>query len=633
MRNAKAKAGMITNPSPALICYVWGYSLPNSAIAPRSGSLVLYKIHPAIVTEVGEKITIQLEGGKAKRVRGKDVKLLHPGPLNSLGALETAPPALEEAWELLEGETVSLADLAELLFGEFTPASAWGAWQALQDGLYFEGGLDNIRRRTAKAVQQTRAERAAKAQAEAHWEAFLRRVEKAELNDDDRKQLAEVERVALGAADRSRILGAFSQPETTESAHRFLVRCGYWQANHNPWPRRLGIDLDTLAIGLPALADEPRRDLTGLAAWAIDDAGNQDPDDAISVDGDRLWVHVADVAALVRPGSHMDLAARQRGANLYLPEQVHTMLPEAVTHQLGLGLDEQSPALSFGFRFDGEQVVDIDVVPSWVEVQRASYDEIDQRMDEQPFAAMRRVTDAYRERRKARGAARIDLPEVSVRVVDGRVLIRPLPKLASRDMVTDAMLMAGEAAARYALAAAIPIPFAMQPAPDEVAEPIGMPAMYAYRRFFKPSRASLEPAPHFGLGLEAYARATSPLRRYADLVVHQQLRAAVTAGTPATAEEILERTTGLDAAGALIRKAERQSNQHWKLVYLQQNAEWQGDAVVVSLEERKVVVIIPELAIETRIRLSPDYELGQTLRLSVREVDLPGLSVYFQVLS
>ena len=624
---------MIANPSPALICYVWGYFLPTSVIALRSGSLVLYKIHPAIVDEVGEKIVIQLEGGKTKRVRGKDVKLLHPGPLNTLAALESEIPALEEAWELLEGETVALADLADLLFGKFTPASAWGAWQTLRDGVYFEGGIDNIRRRTAEAVEQTQLERSAKAQAEADWAAFLQRVEKTELNEDDRKQLAEVERVALGASDRSRILSAFSQPETAESAHRFLIRCGYWPASYNPWPRRLGVDVEPLAIGIPSLADEPRRDLTGLEAWAIDDAGNQDPDDAISIEGDRLWVHVADVAALVRPGSHMDLAARQRGANLYLPEGIHTMLPEGVTHQLGLGLEAESPALSFGFRFDGDQVVDIDVTPSWVRVRRASYDNIDTRMSEQPFAAIRQITDAYRERRKARGAARIDLPEVSVRVVDDEVVIRPLPKLASRDMVTDAMLMAGEAAARFALAEAIPIPFAMQPAPDVLSEPVGMPAMYAYRRLFKPSRASLEPAPHFGLGLERYARATSPLRRYADLVVHQQLRAAVATGTPATAEEILERTTGLDASGALIRKAERQSNQHWKLVYLQQNAEWQGNAVVVSLEERKAVVIIPELAIETRIRLSPDYELGQTLRLGVREVDLPSLSVYFQVLS
>ena len=50
------------------------------------GSLVLYKIRPALITEVGEKITIQLEGDKAKRVRPKDIRLLHPGPLARLDA-------------------------------------------------------------------------------------------------------------------------------------------------------------------------------------------------------------------------------------------------------------------------------------------------------------------------------------------------------------------------------------------------------------------------------------------------------------------------------------------------------------------------------------------------------------------
>lgn len=602
-----------------------------STAALRPGSLVLYKIHPAIVDEVGEKIGIQLAGGKVKRVRNKDVQLLHPGPISSLGALTHDEPALEEAWELLEGETVPLADLAEFLFGDFSPATAWGAWQVLQDGLYFEGDIGEIRRRSAEAISDERAARAAKRQAEADWTAFLERVQAARLEASDRKRLAEVERVALGAAERSRILAGLGIQETPEAAHRFLVRCGYWKPSENPWPSRAGADLEPIEIALPDLPDEPRRDLTGLAAWAIDDAGNQDPDDALSIDGERLWVHVADVASLVRPGSHTDLAARRRGANLYLPEGTHTMLPEPVTHSLGLGLAEQSPALSFAFRFDGEQVTDIEITPSWVKVERASYQEVEARIDEPAFAAMRHITDAYRAARIARGAARIDLPEVSVRVVDDRVVIRPLPKLASREMVTDAMLMAGEAAARYALAQEIPIPFAIQPEPDEIRHPAGMAEMYQYRRLFKPSRASLEPARHFGLGLDYYARATSPLRRYADLVVHQQLRAAVTGGRPAAAEEILERTTGLDAATAVIRKAERQSNLHWKLVYLDAKPDWEGEAVVVSLEERKAVVIIPVLAMETRIRLSPEFTLGQVLRLAVREVDIPAMTAKFQV--
>jgi len=603
-----------------------------SPVSLRPGSLVLYKIHPAIVSAIGEKIQIQLAGGKTKRVRDKDVRLLHPGPLSSLGALQPREPALEEAWELLEGEEVALADLAEFLYGEYSPATAWGAWEVLQDGLYFEGDETKVRRRSERAVKEERAARDSRQRAEREWSEFLERVERARLEDEDCKRLAEVERVALGSSEQSRILSSFELPVTPDAAHRFLIRCGYWNADENPWPRRSGARLEPVDIGVPELAEEPRRDLTHLDAWAIDDAGNQDPDDAISIDGDRLWVHVADVAALVRPGGHMDQAARERSANLYLPERIHAMLPEAVTHRLGLGLAETSPALSFGFGFDGDAVSDVEVVPSWVRVQRTTYDEVDTRMHEPGFAAISRITDVYRARRLRRGAARIDLPEVSVRVVEGEVLIRPLPKLASREMVTDAMLMAGEAAARFAQANGVTIPYAMQPSPEEVRQPQGMPEMYAYRRLFKPSRASLEPEPHFGLGLDIYARATSPLRRYADLVVHQQLRAYVMGRTPLTVDEVLERTAALGSAGATIRRAERLSNLHWKLVHLSRNPGWQGEAVVVALEERKAAVIVPELALETRIRLSPDYSLGQTLRLGVREVDLPAQSAYFRVL-
>lgn len=592
---------------------------------------MLYKIHPAIVSSVSDKVEIQLAGGKSRRVRDKDVSVLHPGPLASLGALQVGEAAIEEAWELLEGEQVGLAELAEFLFGEYSPASAWGAWQILQDGLYFEGDLGQIRRRSESAVAAERAVREEKQRAEQAWAGFLARVEAAELGDDDRKRLAEVERVALGTAEHSRILAAFDVTASPESAHRFLVRCGYWPAEHNPWPRRAGAQLDPVEIGIPDLPEEPRRDLTHLSAWAIDDAGNQDPDDAISIDGERLWVHVADVAALVRPNGHADQAARERSANLYLPERIHTMLPEPVTHRLGLGLEQVSPALSFGFAFDGDAVADIEVTPSWVRVQRASYDEIDLRMHEAPFAGIRRITDAYRARRLARGAARIDLPEVSVRVVDGEVVIRPLPKLDSRDMVTDAMLMAGEAAARFAQANGVPIPYVMQPAPEERRQPAGIHEMYAYRRLFKPSQATLEPAAHFGLGLDIYARATSPLRRYSDLLVHQQLRAFVLGQPVAAADAVLDRMATLDAAGAVIRRAERLSNLHWKMVYLSRRPRWTGTAAVVALEERKAVLMVPELALETRVRLSDDLVAGESVPLSLSEVDVPAQAAYFRI--
>jgi len=601
----------------------------DSAI--RTGSLVLYKIHPAKVQAVTDKIEIALDGGKHKKVREKDVTLLHPGPVQSLGGLENAPGNVEEAWELLQGEQPSLQELAELVSGEFTPASAWGAWKLLEDGLYFAGSPGAIEVRDAQAVDAERAARESKAREAEAWEGFLERVQNADLQADDRKRLAEVERVALAKAEHSRILGAFNVAETPEAAHKFLLRCGYWAAEENPWPRRSGLLLDEVEQGVPALPDEQRLDLTALPAWAIDDEGNQDPDDAISLDGDYLWVHVADVAALVRPNGHLDQAARERGSNLYLPEGVHNMLPLQITERLGLGLAEESPALSIGFRFDGDGFQDIRVAITRVKVQRDSYNAVNERMHEEPFAGIARITDAYRERRLARHAARLDLPEVSVKLADGEVHIRPLPKLASRDMVTDAMLMAGEAVAIFAEQNAIAIPHAMQPQPEEIRQPASLSEMYAYRRLFKPSNTVLHPEPHFGLGLERYARSTSPLRRYADLLVHQQLRAFITGKEPLGRDVLAEHIAGIDMLGGRVRRTERQSNLHWKLVYLSRHPDWEGEALVAALEERKAVLVIPELAMEVKVRLHESFELNAPVRLKLREIDLASQDVYFRV--
>ena len=184
-----------------------------SSASLRPGSLVLYKIHPAIVSSVADKIEIQLAGGKSKRVRDKDVALLHPGPASSLDALKPGDAAIDEAWELLEDEQVSLADLAELLYGEYSPAAAWGAWEIVQDGLYFEGDTQRVRRRSARAVEEERSARESRQRAAQEWTGFLERVEAARLEDEDRKRLAEVERVALGAAEHSPILAAIHVPE------------------------------------------------------------------------------------------------------------------------------------------------------------------------------------------------------------------------------------------------------------------------------------------------------------------------------------------------------------------------------------------------------------------------------------
>jgi exoribonuclease-2 len=87
-----------------------------------------------------------------------------------------------------------------------------------------------------------------------------------------------------------------------------------------------------------------------------------------------------------------------------------------------------------------------------------------------------------------------------------------------------------------------------------------------------------------------------------------------------------------DQGGIAVRRAERQSNQHWKLVYLMQHKDWQGEGVVVERGERKDTVMIPELALETKLRAKADVALDQRVRLGVADIDLYDLDARFRVL-
>jgi len=598
----------------------------------RPDSLALYKIRPVRVLALGDKIDIELEGGQIKRVRPKDIRLLHPGPLHSLADLSPQEGELAETRELLEGDETDLRELAELMFGEFSPVTAWAAWQLVAEGLYFEGTPEAVRVRTHQEVAHDQAEREAKAAAERDWNEFLERLRQARPTPQDAERLQEVVRLALGETASSRILQALGYRETAQNAHRALIRVGYWPQDYDPYPERNRLPVADPELPVPDLPHEERLDLTHLPAYAIDDAGNQDPDDALSLDGDRIWVHVADVAALVAPDTDPERVARARGTNQYLPERTVNMLPRAVTERLGLGLEAVSPALSFGFRCgEAGEPTDIEIRTTWVRVERLTYETAEQRLTESPFARLMVLAEHFRARRAARNAAAIELPEVNVRVRDGEVDIRPLPRLRSRLLVTDAMLMAGEAVAEFCREREIPIPFATQAAPDKVERPTDLAAMYAYRRRFKPTRLAGDPGPHFGLGLTCYTRATSPLRRYSDLLVHQQLRAWLAGNRLLDPRQVTERTAEADMAAATVRRAERLSNQHWKLVYLHANSQWRGEGVLVDKGEHKSVVLIPELAMEARVRLRGNLELNSRVRLTPQEVDLPELTCYFRV--
>ncbi len=605
----------------------------------KKGALVYYKSKAAIVETINDKIEISFFK-TTKRVRDKDIILLHPGPIKDVSSFHTSPPedlnSIQETVELLEGETVSLAELTEFLYGEFTPESAWFSWMLVVDGVYFEGDTSTINTRPLDLITAETEKRTARQQQKEQWDSLIDRIKKGQIKETDYAELTEVEQVAAGERDSSRILKTIGIQETKEAAHTLLLRLGYWLEEYNPWPRRMGITMTNPDLEIPEPAPEPegfeRQNLQHLDAWAIDDEGNQDPDDAISLEGNRLWVHIADVSSIVTPNSELDIEARSRGTNLYLPDQVIHMLPAGITEQLGLGLQKQSPALSISFEVsESGELEDINVCFSTLKVTRTTYGEADSQL-ETTFAELKTVTDRYHQRRMDNDAATLDLPEVNISVKEGHISIYPYSKSGSRQLVTEAMLAAGEAIAKFATDNHIPIPYAYQPEPAEIQHPEKLSEHYAYRRMFKASRHATTPSSHFGLGLPYYTRVTSPIRRYLDLVVHQQLRAFIS-GQPLLEQEALIERIGLADEGSFAaRKAERFSNQHWKMLYLKQHAKWQGEAVVVMLDDRKTTVMLPELALEPKLRRQGNVELDQSLTVQIQNVNIPDLLANFRII-
>ncbi len=608
----------------------------------KQGALVYYKSKAAIVSGVSDKIEIVFFK-QSKRVRDKDIKLLHPGPLKDVADLDLDCPTtldtLDETLELLEDETVTLSELADFLYGEFTPQTAWSSWMLVVDRLYFDvetddNGKEFIKARPLDQIKAEKQKRDAKQQQKEAWDSLLERIKSNKIETEDHGQLSEIEQLACGEREGSRILKAIGFSESKEVAHSLLLKLNYWQDQYNPWPRRMGINTQDPKLAIPKAISTERRDLQHLKAWAIDDAGNQDPDDAISLEDGKLWVHIADVSSIVTPDSELDLEARARGTNLYLPDQTVHMLPREITAELGLGLQETSNALSIGFTVhENGELDDIEICFSKIKVTRTSYDDADKELDS-TFAEINALTDRYHQRRIDNNAAMLDLPEVNIHVKNGVVSIQPYTKEGSRQLVTEAMLAAGEAVAQFAQANGIPLPYANQPEPEEIQHPQRLSEHYAYRRCFKASRHSTEATGHFGLGLPRYTRVTSPIRRYLDLIVHQQLRAFLTNQPLLEHEALVERIGIADEASLAARKAERYSNQHWTLIYLQQQKgqdKWQGEAIVVMHDERKTTVVLPELALEPKLRLQKNCALDDSITVALQSVNIPDLQAFFQV--
>ncbi len=613
---------------------------------------MLYKSGPAKVINIDDKIKIELADKKTVLVRVKDIIFLHPGPVPDLSELiekQTETEKIKEACSILQGESVTLKELSELAYDEYTPESAWSVCFQMITGLFISGSAEKIIIRKESEVKKDIEAGKLKADEKNRWSDFTFRVKDGRITADDERYMHDIELFALGKSGGLKLLKELKIQETAENAHALLLKTKYWDYSVNPYISRFGFSEDKSYPVLQHSRDEiftgERLDLTHLESYAVDDEGNTDPDDAVSFDDGKLWVHIADPSCIVTPGSEADIYAMNQGANIYLPEIKIPMLNPAYTESLGLGMNPVSPALSFCIKQNNDgSVANCGIYFSKIKVKRITYEQAQEVINSHPFDNIYSIAMKHKEYRCSRGASFFNFPEVKIKVRDGKVSINPYRRFDSTEMIMEAMLMAGESAASYTGERGIPFIYSTQAGkhsddtgPEELApertaaaeENSSLSSMFKLRRQMSPGAVKSRPDEHSGLGLSSYSRVTSPLRRYLDLASHQQLRLSLEGKPLLTQDEIINRIGQAASGASAVQKLERASNMHWTLVYLLQNPGWEGTGIIVDKRERSDTVIIPEIGFETVIPAQKNRALDEELRLRVTGIDLSKLTAYF----
>ena len=613
------------------------------------GSIVLYKNRPSvIVSKIGEKFEIETETG-IKKVREKDFTVLSASNTQNLNTVLNAvcnKPDFDGVTDFFEEGFASFEELTELFWSDLKPEQIWAAWQIITSSPLFsaEGPDKPIKIRSKEEIEKEFQKQTEKENEEKERTDFINALSACIKNNSpqnfDIKKYApflqEIEALALDKTDKSKILRDIHIKETPEAAHKILLTTEYWKNEKNPYPIRLKHPVNSSKTELtPLNRNHEYLDLTGLTAYAIDNEDSTDPDDAVCFDGEYLWIHIANPADTITPDSESDKDARKRGATLYLPEGISRMLGETAVENFALGLTPESYALSFKLKLDNNaEIIESEILRTKINVKCMTYEEADSKKEEADLKPLFEIAEQNRKKRENNGAVSIDMPEVTItaKETDGiqKVFIEQYIHTESSLMIKEMMLLAGEASARFAFKNNIPFQYISQEAPEIPKKlPDGLAGEYRKRKAMHPRTVGTIPSMHAALGIAMYSQVTSPLRRYGDLAAHQQLLKFIDKELLMKTDDLLMRISAGDISGRNCSSIERVSRQHWTLVYLLQNPDWQGEAVILDSIKLKAHICIPSIAFETDMFLKKELSINEKITVRAENIDLPNLTVRF----
>jgi exoribonuclease-2 len=425
-----------------------------------------------------------------------------------------------------------------------------------------------------------------------------------------------------------------------------FVKAGIWKSSEN---------IDLLSMDIPTkfsnivlknaeelckshkevFNDPLRKDLTDIPLITIDGQSTQDYDDAISLEntenGYRLGIHIIDVDAYIKNGDPIDLAARQRTSSIYMPDDKLPMLPSTLSEDLcSLKEGETRPGISTLVKMNRFfEVIDYSIVPSIIKVHKQmSYTEanlLNGKND--PITSLYKIATLLREKRLKAGAIQITLPEVNIWIDDNREIrySKVDRENPSRMLVSEMMILANSLMAEFLANHSTPAVFRSQPQPKQrLFKGIETALMPNFMQRKQLSRAMIGTSPeiHSGLGVKAYATATSPIRRYHDLLTQRQIKSVLGFGKPYSTPELEEILQTIAIPMANVGRIQGARKRYWLIKYLETMRGSSCEALVLDCHRDHYNILIKEYMLETRLPPSGiKLKNGDIIQVTIQHAD------------
>lgn len=566
----------------------------------------------------------------------------------------------ELLWESLpdHSQTYTAEDLAELYFSNREAQSVLAVFSKLLDEqLYFKRKNLLFTPRSREQLEQQRLEKQRiaareefKEDASAWVEAALSGAASAEQHPRKEEFLGELELFLLQRQKTplSELLKEMFPGSPREKAYELLEDNDRLPEDVDPLQLIAGIRKDFSEDALTQTAEiQPfvnsgeRVAVTAPFCCSIDDIDTREIDDAISVsvNGDivTVGIHIADLTPFIEPDTPLDKEALHRVVTVYLPADVITMLPERISCDLAsLKSGEERPCLSLytdynrsswqltGYRFERGSVN---------VKERLSYDEADNRLEEDkdfPLALVEAAALELHRNRLAADAISINRPELKIRVNNGEISMKRLEDNSrSAKLVQELMILFNTLAAEFALKNNLPVIFRAQDPPqddnfptgvDLPYDPVRMPKLF---KSLRPAKLSLEPKPHNGLGVEQYIQVSSPLRRYADLVMQRQLNAFLAGRSlPYNKGDMYRILAAAETTEREISAIERRSNRYWSLEYLRLHREDDlFDGTITMRRGGSCLVELDDYPLRGLIPKGNNLEAGERVQVRISKIN------------